>query len=66
LALAGGIEKPFGPRLGIVGSGGTMFAGLGGAWATLASGLVVGGDGLAGLGVAVGSAAGAAAVPVRA
>src|SRR5436190_859788 len=59
LALADGIANPLGPRLGIVGSGGTMFAGLGGAWATLAGGLVVGGAGLAGLGVAgVGSAAG--------
>src|SRR5947207_11843037 len=59
LALADGIANPLGPRLGIVGSGGTMVAGVGGAWATLAGGLVVGGAGLAGLGVAgVGSAAG--------
>src|SRR5215468_5515130 len=58
LARDDGIAKPLGPRLGIVGIGGTMF-GLGGAWATLAGGLVVGGDGLAGLGVAgLGSAAG--------
>src|SRR5262249_15462566 len=59
LALADGIAKPLGPRLGIVGSGGTMLAGLGGAWATLAGGLGVGGAGLAGFGVAgFGSAAG--------